>query len=60
MAKAGKSKVNKNNIYDGLQNAYSNANIGIVSNDITKIWNSDDVDLDVIKLLCCESNFAID
>lgn len=60
MKKAPSVQVNKDEIYNGLKLAYTGGNIGIYSNDISKIWNSDNVDLDVIKLLCCENNFVID
>lgn len=60
MAKAGAEKVNNSSIYNGLVAAYTGGNIGMISNDITKIWNSNNVNLDVIKLLCMENNFVID
>ena len=60
MMKAPSVQVNKDEIYNGLKLAYTGGNIGIYSNDISKIWNSDNVNLEVIKLLCCENNFVID
>jgi hypothetical protein len=60
MRKAGAEKVNNNTIYNGLKTAYTGGNIGMISNDITKIWNSGNVNLDVVKLLCMENNFTID
>ncbi|MEK4427812.1 hypothetical protein MHB54_00985 [Paenibacillus sp. FSL M7-0802] len=60
MAKAGAELINSKSIFDGLNAAYTGGNIGIISNDITKIWNSDNIDLDVIKILCMENNFTID
>ena len=68
MAKAGVSKINNDSVYEGLRLAYTGGNIGVISNDITKIWNSDSVNIDdkkeeilkVIKLLCMENNFVID
>lgn len=59
MAVAPKQEVNHENIYVGLIHAFK-ANIGIISNNISKIWNSDDIDLSVIKWLCMENNFVID
>ena len=59
MANAEPSEINNDNIYNGLISAFG-ANIGIVSNDITKVWNSDDPDLDVVKWRCLENNFIID
>ncbi|NFH40707.1 hypothetical protein FC977_13660 [Clostridium sporogenes] len=60
MRKAEAQIVDKHSIYSGLKAAYKGGNIGMISNDITKIWNNDNVDLDVIKLLCMENNFTID
>ncbi len=60
MKTAKKELINNNTIYNGLISAYKGGNIGMISNDITKVWNSKNVDLDVIKLLCMESNFTID
>ncbi|WP_405169315.1 RNA dependent RNA polymerase [Paenibacillus sp. FSL H3-0286] len=60
MAKAEALPINNENVYDGLKSAYTGGNIGMISNDITKIWNSENVDLDVIKILCMENNFTID
>lgn len=60
MAKANAELINNDNIYKGLVLAYSGGNIGQISNEITKIWNNDYVNLDAIKILCMESNFTID
>lgn len=59
MAKAPAEQINSEDIYKSLVSAYK-ANIGEISNNITKIWNSDSVNLDVIKWLCMENNFTID
>ncbi|WP_255573148.1 hypothetical protein [Anoxybacillus sp. ST4] len=59
MAKAGAEEINPENIYKSLILAYK-ANIGVISNDITKIWNSEKVDLDAIKWLTMYNNFVID
>ena len=59
MAKAGAEEINSENIYKSLILAYK-ANIGVISNDITKIWNSENVDLDAIKWLTMYNNFVID
>lgn len=61
MAKAGAQPITQEQIYNSMILAYVGGNIGGVSNNITKIWNSDHgPDLDAIKLLCLESNFKID
>lgn len=60
MKKAGSMHVDNETIYEGLTSAYKGGNIGAISNDITKIWNSENIDLEAIKLLCMENNFVID
>lgn len=70
MKKAESVKLTNENIYTGLNLAFVGGNIGAISNDITKIWNTDiwnEQDekkkkeaLQVIKLLCMENNFTID
>ena len=70
MRKAEPSMLNNINIYNGLNAAFTGGNIGIYSNNISKIWNSDifingTLDekieaINVIKLLCMENNFVID
>lgn len=60
MATAKAEYITNENLYKGITTAYSGGNIGTVSNNITKIWNSQSVDLDTIKFLCMENNFIID
>lgn len=60
MAKAGAITISNEIIFNGLKLAYTGGNIGPISNDITKIWNSENVSLEAIKLLCMENNFVID
>jgi len=60
MEKAGSISIDNEKIFTGLKLAYSGGNIGQISNEITKIWNSENVSLDAIKLLCLENNFVID
>lgn len=60
MKKAPSQNLNSKSIYDGLEMAYKNTTIGVYSNNITKVWNSKEPNLDVVKLLCLESNFSID
>lgn len=62
--------LDNNTIWEGLNNAFTGGNIGVYSNDISKIWNSgvftsgsekkQSEALNVIKLLCMENNFVID
>lgn len=60
MKKSDPVIVDNNKIYEGLVAAYTGGNIGQISNDITKVWNGFDINLDVIKLLCLQNNFVID
>lgn len=60
MAKAGAVMISNDEIFKGLRAAWTGGNIGVISNDITKIWNSGDVDIEAIKILCMENNFCID
>lgn len=70
MRKAEPEKLNRQTIYTGLNMAFTYGNIGMYSNNIAKIWNSDifvngskeeqQKAADVIKLLCMENNFCID
>ncbi len=70
MLKAEPTELNNKNIYAGLNAAFTGGNIGIYSNNISKIWN-DDVfisgseeekqdAIDCVKRLCCQNNFVID
>ena len=60
MRKASSMKIDNETIYNGLKSAYIGGNIGIISNNISKIWNDNNIDLDAIKFLCMENNFVID
>ncbi|MGU9967980.1 hypothetical protein [Bacillus sp. N1(2025)] len=59
MKTAENQEINNESIYKSLELAFE-VNIGEYSNNITKVWNSDKVDLDVIKWLTMENNFEID
>lgn len=70
MRKALPTLITNENIYKGLNDAFVGGNIGVYSNDISKIWNNDVIvngtneqkqeAIDAVKLLCCENNFVID
>lgn len=70
MRKAEPTELNSQTIYAGLTKAFTYGNIGLYSNDISKIWNHEvflegsaqekQEALDAIKLLCMENNFCID
>lgn len=68
MKKAKCEPITSENLYKGLTLAYTGGNIGVYSNDISKIKNSDaladvrtkDEALKCIKWLCFENNQTID
>lgn len=60
MKKAEDTLVTNKNIYKGLTTAFTGGNIGVISNNISKIWNSENPNIDAVKLLCLENNFIID
>ena len=70
MSKARAVELDNQELYNGLQAAFTGGNIGAISNDITKIWANNvwssgteeekNRAMDIIKLLCCDSNFCID
>jgi len=62
MKKAEAQEINNKNLYNGLKLAFIGGNIGIISNDITKIWAQDNVNeenLKAVRWLCMETNFTI-
>jgi hypothetical protein len=59
LATAKKSRITNSNIVKSLKAAYSK-NIGEISNLITRIWNSETPDIELIKFLCMENNAIID
>lgn len=59
MTKAKDEPLTPDKIFLALTSAYK-ANIGIISNEITKIWNSDVPNVDAVKWLCMYNNFVID
>ena len=70
MRKAQPTELNPENIYAGLNAAFVGGNIGVYSNDISKIWNHDvfvngseeekQRAITCVKQLCCQNNFVID
>lgn len=70
MRKSEPMELNNKNIYSGLNAAFTGGNIGIYSNNISKIWNNEvfisgtDEEkqhaIDCVKRLCCQNNFVID
>ncbi len=60
MKNANDHFISSDMVYEGLTAAYTGGNIGVISNDISKVWNSDTINLDVIKWKCMLNNFTID
>lgn len=63
LKKAKGGLLTSENLYDGMIRAYTGGNIGSVSNNITKVWNSGNVgeeQLNVVKWLCLYNNAVID
>ncbi len=60
MAKAESKPLDNVAMFEGLISAYTGGNIGEISNDISKVWNGEDINKNVIKFLCMENNFVID
>ncbi len=59
MGAAKAEQITNNRIYNSLLLAFK-ANIGEVSNNITKVFNSGNIDLRVVKWLTAENNYIID
>ena len=64
LRKAKGENLNSENLYAGMVHAYTGGNIGPISNNITKVWNSNDKiseeQLNVVRWLCMENNQVID
>ena len=63
LRKAKGESLTQDSMYSGMVYAYTGGNIGPISNNITKVWNSGDItqeQLDVVKWLCMKNNQIID
>lgn len=63
MHKAKGGLLTNDALYEGMARAYTGGNIGPVSNNITKVWNSGEIkqeQLNVVKWLCLWNNSVID
>ena len=63
MKKARAELITPHSLYEGLRLAFTGGNIGPISNDITKIWNSGKIteeSKNAVRWLCMEVNFTID
>ena len=55
--------IDSESLYNGMIRAYTGGNIGPISNNITKVWNSGKIgqeQLNVVKWLCLYNNAVID
>ncbi|MCM3730052.1 hypothetical protein M3196_00010 [Fictibacillus nanhaiensis] len=59
MEKANPSIITPQNIYKSLIYSFE-ANIGEISNNISKMWSDEKPDLELIKFACMVNNFEID
>ena len=63
LKKAKAEKLSTDSMYQGMAHAYTGGNIGPISNNITKVWNSGEIgeeQLNVVKWLCFQNNAVID
>lgn len=63
MHKAKGGMLTNDALYEGMAHAYTGGNIGPISNNITKVWNSGEIgeeQLNVVKWLCLYNNAVID
>lgn len=63
LRKAKGGLITQESIYNGMITAFTGGNIGPISNNITKVWNSGKIteeQLNVVKWLCQENNQVID
>ena len=63
LKKAKAEQLSADSMYQGMSHAYTGGNIGPISNNITKVWNSGEIgeeQLNVVKWLCFQNNAVID
>lgn len=63
LRKAKGGFINSEELYEGMIHAYTGGNIGPISNNITKVWNSENIgqeQLNVVAWLCMYNNAVID
>lgn len=63
LKKAKAEQLSSDSMYQGMAHAYTGGNIGPISNNITKVWNSGEIgeeQLNVVKWLCFQNNAVID
>ena len=62
LRKAKGGFINSEELYEGMIHAYTGGNIGPISNNITKVWNSENIgqeQLNVVAWLCMYNNAVI-
>ena len=62
LGKAGAEKLTPESFYNGMVANYTGGNIGIISNEISKVWNSKNIteeQLNVVKWLTMKNNQVI-
>lgn len=60
MGKAAPTQITNENIYTAMRSAWKFGNIGKYSNVISRLWNSDCPDINLIKIETALNNFSID
>lgn len=60
MGKAQPRIINNQAIFEGMVTAYKYSNIGQYSNLLTAGWNTENVNLDILKIICALNNYSID
>lgn len=63
LKKAKAEQLSTESMYQGMVHAYTGGNIGPISNNITKVWNSGEIgeeQLNVVRWLCFQNNAVID
>jgi len=60
MGVANPQKINAEKLYDSLVTAFKYGNIGEYSNKLTRIYNSEDINMEAVKAIVAENNFSID
>lgn len=63
LKKAKGEILSQDSLYEGMSNAYVGGNIGPISNNISRVWNSENIgeeQLNVVKWLCYTNNQVID
>lgn len=63
LGKANSHFINSEVLYEGMSNSYTGGNIGPISNQISRVWNLENIDeekINTVKWLCYINNQVID